>query len=150
MPFLAPLFLAIMVMLYGIFAVQADRAASDAARAQSSNVGGTLLAYRNYVSDYALANPGAVGPVADAALALPTWFRKDARIGNYVIAGRSFVYYVPVGQRMSLADLLYNSEEGASLQMGIARGGMLHSPNAGNTGIGLPGAIPEGSIVLAL
>lgn len=150
MPFLAPFLLVIMTLFFSIAATRIDTDRTSAAQAHAANVGGSLLAYRNWVSEYAVANPQVVGAVSDAALNLPSWFRKNPRIGNYVNSGRGYVYYVPEGARIPLASLLDSELEAPTLQMGIARSGSLFHPHVGSTGVVLPVAIPEGSIVFVL
>lgn len=103
-----------------------------------------MMVYRNAVASFASSNPAVVGSVSDASMGLPAWYIKSPSLGNYVIAGRSFVYF---NARMpGLVDALAQRTE--SMNVGTNAGGVLYSPTAGNTGIALPGQIPVSAVVI--
>lgn len=104
-----------------------------------------MLTYRNAVARYALNNPLATGVIADTALGLPAWYRKHGSLGNYVIAGRSYVFYSG-GDMPGLAGAIYAKTESAAV--GINASGVLNTPTRGNTGIALPAQVPNQAVVI--
>lgn len=104
-----------------------------------------MLTYRNAVARYALNNPLATGVIADTALGLPAWYRKHGSLGNYVSAGRSYVFYSG-GDMPGLAGAVYAKTESAAV--GVNASGMLNTPTRGNTGIALPTQVPNQAVVI--
>ncbi|RBB97363.1 pilus assembly protein PilM [Pseudomonas sp. MWU12-2115] len=114
------------------------------AQSEVEAAAGNMMVYRNAVASFASSNPTMVGSVPDASLGLPTWYIKSPSLGNYVLAGRSFVYFA--GRMPGLVDALVQRTE--SMNVGTNAGGVLYSPKAGNTGITLPAQIPVSSVVI--
>lgn len=112
--------------------------------AEVAAMSGSMLVYRNSISAFTEANPAFVGSVADAALGLPTWYIKPPGLSNYVGAGTSYVYLTTA--LPGLAGALASKTE--STNIGTNLGGILSSPNTGNTGIPLPGQIPLSAVVI--
>lgn len=104
-----------------------------------------LLFYRNTVANYATANPTVTGSIADATLGLPSWYNKPIQLGNYIQAGRSYVFYTGNGAQ-GLASALYKKT--LSINFGTNTGGILYNPASGNTGIPLPPQVPAQSLVI--
>lgn len=100
-----------------------------------------ILIYRNALAEYAHANPNFTGVPADSALPLPTWFNKYPYVSGYVSAGQSFTYYPapPNGLVSRLVDI------SQSQAIGTVVANSLQSPSAGNVGVVVPAAIPNGS-----
>ena len=111
-----------------------------------SAIGGSMMVYRNAVSQYARANPGITGAVADTSLALPAWYTKISGVSNYVTGGKGYVYYS--SQRPELAYQLLK-DTGNSVMCGIVRSGFLYNPIGGTSTIAIPAAIPDESVVYA-
>lgn len=112
----------------------------------AQSVSGNMLVYRNSVIDYARAHPEASGEIAEASLALPTWFRRDQDVKNYVTGGQGYVYYAS-GKNGEASELLRTSKGDALV--GIKRGGLLYNPSLGVLALTLPAAIPESAVVVA-
>jgi hypothetical protein len=104
-----------------------------------------VLTYRNAVARYALNNPLASGVIADTSLGLPSWYRKHGSLGNYVSAGRSYVFYTG-GDMPGLVGAIYAKTE--STAVGTNASGVLNTPARGNTGIALPAQVPNQAVVI--
>lgn len=102
-----------------------------------------MLVYRSAAAEYARMNPGFSGTPSDTALSLPAWYNKPVGVTAYVAGGSSYTYYAQVAPGLPAA-LVTRTE---STVVGINRAGVLVSPTSGNTGIALPGAIPDGAVV---
>lgn len=113
-------------------------------QAEINAVAGNLMVYRNVVSAFSEANPAFVGTATDAVLGLPTWYRRQPGMGNYLSNGKSYVFYtLPLpGLVGSLADRSH------SISVGTNSGGVLVTPVAGNTGIPVPAQIPATAVVI--
>lgn len=143
-----------MPLLWAIFAIAIATAVTFNANLTSQNIGmsdaevaamaGSMLVYRNSVASFSEANPTFVGSVSDPALGLPSWYVKPPGLGNYVGAGKSYVYVTTA--LPGLAGVLASKTQ--STTIGTNQGGVLASPNSGSTGIPLPGQIPLAAVVL--
>lgn len=118
-----------------------DNAEQTQARADVSAIAYNLLTYRNALAEYAHANPTVTGAPADAALALPSWYRKLPNVTGYVSAGQAFTYYPtpPNGLVSKMVDLTQ------SQAIGTVVANTLQSPISGNMGVIVPSTIPNGS-----
>lgn len=104
----------------------------------------SILIYRSAAAAYARANPGFSGVPADSVLVLPSWYAKSAGVTSYILGGIAYTYYsgaAPAGLPAALV------ERTQSTTVGVKRSGTLYSPTAGNTGISIPAAVPEGAVV---
>jgi len=137
-------FLALALML-GLLLDLDDQAARSSESTDLSVLAHSLLVYRNALAEYAVAHPGVTGAVADSALNLPTWYVKASGVQGYIAAGRSYTYCSdpPRGLATQLGELT-----GRSLAVGSVSGGQLVNPFAGQVGVSVPTAIPQGSVVL--
>ncbi|WP_454688229.1 type IV pilus biogenesis protein PilM [Achromobacter aloeverae] len=138
------LLVAMLLLGMGAEKLQADRRDETIAYAQA--LGNNLAIYRAAVARYAQANPAYQGTVTDAALGLPTWFKKFSNANNVISGGKVYVFYLPPGDRPSLDEM---TPEPSGLT-GVARSGRLVSPATQTVSIALPAVIPEGSIVYCL
>jgi len=143
---LFPFLFSLLIFFAGMM-FQSNRANEVAADTnEAAAINGNIRVYRNAVVTYAANNPTANGTISDAALNLPTWFVHMPEVQNVVVAGKAYVFYsTPIP---GLAYEIVKSTNN-SILVGINRGGFLANPLSGNTGISLPAAIPEGSIVYA-
>ena len=112
--------------------------------AEVSAMSGSMLVYRNYVAVFSDANPAFVGSAPDALLNLPDWYKRPVALNNYIVAGKSYVFYSQLlpGLAGELASKTQSTAVGTNL------GGFLNSPNTGNTGIALPPVIPVSAVVI--
>ena len=123
--------------------------AVDSQRTEAAAIAGSMQVYRNSVLAYAQANPSVSGAVPDGNLALPSWYARLNGISNYISTGKGYVYYT--GRSPELAYQVLKATNN-SINVGINQGGNLANPiSTTNTTIpiALPGAIPNGSIVIA-
>ncbi|NVZ63631.1 type IV pilus biogenesis protein PilM [Pseudomonas gingeri] len=113
-------------------------------QADTTSIAYNLLAYRNALANYAQANTGVTGRVADASLSLPSWFIHLSGVDGYIVAGDSFAFYAspPAGLVTQLAVLT-----DASTSVGYVSAGHLISPNSGATAIIIPPNVPDGAAV---
>lgn len=148
MPIYAIILLAV-VLFMGTVGFNAETERNTSEQAEASAISGNIKVYRNAVLSYARANTGYTGTVPDTALSalLPTWYRKASVVNNYVQGGRGFVYVMSPAPTHLLEDLV--TDTGNSIYVGINRNGQLVNPSRGNTGITLPGSIPNNSVVYA-
>lgn len=125
------------------------RAVQNASSTEATAIAGSMRVYRNAVVAYAAAHPATTGAVADASLALPSWFNKFNGVSNYVAAGKAYVYYTATQPQLTY---LIVKASNNSINAGIKQGGNLINPlSSTNTSIpiSLPAAIPDGSVVIA-
>lgn len=140
------IFFSIAIFFGSVFTETQHKLSVDNIAGEASAISGNMMVYRNAVSQYARANPGVTGAVADASLPLPTWYTRISGISNYVTGGKGYVYYS--NQRPELAyKLLKNT--GNSVLCGIKRSGFLYNPISGISTISIPAAIPDESVVYA-
>lgn len=121
--------------------INQDQAIRDA---EISAMSESMLIYRNLVAAFLDANPAYGGVAPDALLSLPTWYNKPSALNNYITAGTSYVFYS--SELRGLAGALASKTE--STLVGTNFGGVLSSPNTGNTGILLPAFIPIYAVVI--
>lgn len=117
--------------------------------AEADTAARNMMVYRNAVSAYLTANPGASGTIADAALSLPTWFAKYSGITNTISGGVIFTYTAtpPAGLAPRLMAVTNNTAT-----VGIKTGGVLINPLSTTNltiPIAIPPAIPNGALVIA-
>lgn len=129
--------------LFGIEQASQNRAVRDA---EVLALSGSMLAYRNVVATFSEANPAFVGSASDSALNLPVWYVRPLNLSNYIVAGKSYIFFTEAvpGLAGSLA------RETESINVGTNIGGVLISPNTGNTGILLPAQIPVSAVTMIL
>ena len=143
MPIIGSL-LILLILFASLFGSNQAHQKQTLQEAEIDAVAGNLMIYRNVVSAYAEANPTTTGAVADATLGLPTWYQRQPGMGNYLVGGKSYVFYTTIlpGLVGTLA------ERSQSMSIGINSGGWLRSPIAGNTGIPLPAQVPQSAVVI--
>lgn len=107
-------------------------------------VSGSVLLYRNIVAIYADAHSTTTGTVSDISLNLPSWYVKPPSLSNYVIAGKSYVFFSDPLPGL-VGELARRTE---STNVGTNQGGILLTPNKASSGIVLPAQVPTGSVVL--
>ncbi|NVE00139.1 type IV pilus biogenesis protein PilM [Massilia sp. BJB1822] len=118
---------------------RAEPARTVAARAE--DLAQNMAVYRSAVVAYAAAHAGFSGTVADAKLALPSWYVRLPWWSNYVDGGMVTVYASSPPPLGFAAELQRVSRY--SMLAGEARGGKLHTPAFGDTGIVLSTAVPN-------
>lgn len=135
--------LVILLFSEGLMMQSYNQADSAAEHSLVDTLVQSLLLYRSAAAEFAMSNPGFTGTPADAALSLPTWFRKPAGISTYIAGGQSYTFYPsgPAGLPAALADTT------ESELVGVKRSGVLVSPRSTSTVIALPASIPEGAVV---
>jgi hypothetical protein len=128
---------------YGLQGAEDDD--SRLAAASAAAVAETMAAYRVAAIDYARSHPGFDGVLPETALVLPAWMRHNASLSCVVSAGTVAVYF-GAGATAGVVDAMDRLSQ-HSLLVGVARRatGTLWSPNAGDTGIAVPRAVPEGA-----
>lgn len=109
-----------------------------------------FIAYRQAVQRYVQANPGASGTISDASLA-PFWltgYVRDANWTNSISGGAMYVYSTAAVPTTTLN--LISNKSGDSALVGIKNTatGRLQSANGFDTGIVLPGWIPNNALVV--
>ena len=107
---------------------------------------GSMLVYRNVVATFSTYNPTFVGSASDSALNLPVWYVRPLHLSNYIVAGKSYIFFTEAVP--GLAGSLARDTE--SINVGTNIGGVLISPNTGNTGILLPAQIPVSAVAMIL
>ncbi|MFJ5299226.1 type IV pilus biogenesis protein PilM [Pseudomonas sp. NPDC088368] len=138
----------IVLLLVGIAAgamgLVNERADAHSKAADLSSIAHNMLIYRNALAEYAHGNQSAVGPVADAALALPSWYIRLPGISGYIASGSSYTYYAspPQGLVRELVTIT-----GTSQAVGYVVNGQLVSPSGGMIGVSVPGVVHNGSAV---
>jgi hypothetical protein len=116
-------------------AAKADIAATD------------VLAYREEVINYLNSNVGFSGAVSDAQIT-PLWgHQRRANWSNIVTNGTMYVYEVSPSPEVLLLDKIYRKTS-RSFMVGRNSSGTLVSANGLSTGITIPLAVPNGSIVI--
>lgn len=138
------IFFAIAIFFGAVYTDTQHQMLADNIAGEASAISGSMMVYRNAVSTYAKANPGVTGSVADASLALPTWYTKMSGVSNYVTGGKGYVYYS--NSRPELAYRLLKDTNNTVLS-GIKRSGMLYNPISGTSTIAIPATIPDESVV---
>ncbi|TAM33766.1 MAG: hypothetical protein EPN61_18145 [Burkholderiaceae bacterium] len=103
-----------------------------------------MAVYSSFVSQYAQANSGYTGSVSDASAGIPTWFKRLGTEKNYVTGGVAYIYSTPTTRAEGLAQA---RAIGANVA-GIVDSGILTAPGQGATGKAIPGAVPNGSLVI--
>lgn len=119
-----------------------DEVSADAATVDT--LSRSMLVYRSAAAEYARNNPAFAGVPADSALSLPNWYSKPAGVTSYLSGGSAYTYYTgatPAGLPAALVDRTQ------ATTVGVKRSGTLFSPTAGNTGITIPAAVPDGAVV---
>lgn len=106
-----------------------------------------MAVYRTAVIEWARSHPHFEGPVDESAVAPPPWWRGHKSM-QAAIQGRVIAVYVtgPAARGVLVESLRLS---GGSIWVGTAKraSGTLHSPTAGDTGIGLPEAVPDEAVV---
>lgn len=126
--------------LAGHVALSGQTGQVRAAPARAGDLAQSMAVYRTAVMAYVAAHAGFRGAVADGDLLLPPWYVRLPWWRNHVADGMVTVYAVPsptgfVAELQRLA--------GGSMLAGEARGGRLHAPAFGDTGIVLPAEVPD-------
>lgn len=138
------LLLTVMFIFASLFHTIQTDIRQDIAVSEVEFLTSSVLLYRNLVVNYADANSTTNGTISDAALVLPSWYRKPPSLTNYVLAGKSYVFFTE--PLPGLAGQLAHKTE--SMNVGINQGGFLSSPNSVSNGLPLPGQIPNGAVVV--
>jgi hypothetical protein len=108
-------------------------------------VAGNMMIFRNLLGTYLATAPTATGKIPDSSLNIPSWFRHDPNVSNYVIGGRGYVFYSG-SDAPGLASELYARIP--VLYVGTNVNGVLVSPAVGDTGITLPPQVPLNAVVI--
>ena len=142
--------MAVVAALMFALTIQGDLVTSvqaTTARGETTSLASNLVIYGTYAINYAMTNPGAQGPVSDAALGVPYWLVRTPFVSTYVSSGRGYAYYagppVPAlaGQVAQQTQLAMNT--------GTVSAGVLVEPQLGATpSIPIPAQIPNGSVVV--
>lgn len=109
-----------------------------------------LIAYRSAVQKYLSANPAATGIIDDSALA-PYWklgYIRNATWTNLIAGSALYVYSNGVVTANTLDSLHQKSRENVLFGTKNAINGRLISYNGFDTGVDLPGSIPNNAIVM--
>lgn len=137
--------LTLMILVALLMSQNNDRAEKAYQTAQLDAIAANMLVYSNAVANYAKANPGISGTVANTSLALPSWYVNIAGVNNYVSAGKAYVFY---GAKAGLLDVLISKTQ--SVSIGTNQSGLLVSPKWGATNITIPAGVPNGALVYVL
>lgn len=116
-------------------------------QAKEADLAVSMSMYRTAVTRYAAEHAAFTGTVQDANLSLPTWYSRYPLWSNWVENGTVVVY--PTGPTpIELATEIVKLS-GNSMLAGVARNAShtLYSPVFGDTGIGIPAGIPDGTPV---
>ncbi|UTY59683.1 type IV pilus biogenesis protein PilM [Massilia sp. erpn] len=109
--------------------------------ARADDLAQNMAVYRSAVAAYAAAHAGFNGTVADASLNLPAWYVRLPWWSNHVADGMVTVYASSPPPLGFAAELQRAAQY--SMLAGEARGGKLHTPAFGDTGIILPAVVPN-------
>ena len=147
MALVATFFFISMMSLVGALYVPVQQAQTNLAVADFSST--SFLAYREALIDYLNANPGFTGVVADSSLTYPWGYQRDPRWTN-VVSGTLYVYEVSPNSPNTtlLLERLYQKTD-KSFMVGRNVSGMLISANGFSTGVTVPAAVPNGTILIA-
>ena len=116
------------------------RTAADVAAA-------SFWAYQEALAAYVTANPSASGTIADASLAFPPGYIRNAAWTN-VVAGGTLYTYSRANLPPASIDAIAN-RGGRTLVIGIAQaGGTMTSLTGGAAGFAIPASIPAGALVV--
>lgn len=137
--------LVLMIMVAFLVSENRNDANNSYNTAQLDAIAANMLVYSNAVGNYAKANPGLSVSVADASLALPSWYVRIAGVNNFISAGTAYVYYTG---RPELVSVL--AEKTESVKVGTNQSGALASPGWGATSIPIPASVPAGAVVYVL
>lgn len=110
----------------------------------------SLLAYRQSVIDYLNANPSFTGSVPDASVTFPWGYVRDPRWTNIVQPGGTLYVYESTANSPNTSqvlDQLYRRTM-SSFMVGRNSGGQLVSANGFATGVTVPAAVPNGSLLI--
>jgi len=147
-----PLWIAtIFIAMVSIYAVnEIPRREAEAAYLIADVSAINFLSYRQAVSKYLDDNPAATGVIDDAALAT-YWqpgYLRDPRWTNLVDGTALYVHSTAIVPQDTVFQVYKRTDE--SLLVGIKNSGTgrLHTPIGFDTGINLPGSIPDNSIVM--
>lgn len=137
-----------MISIAGYVAVGNEiRHPLEAGSSESADLAWSMGVYRGAVLAYARANPGFTGVVPDTALALPTWYRRDARWKNTVEGGRVIVWASGRVSADLVSELVALSNDSLLVGTADAASGRLVSVLRGLTEVPLPAAVPHGAPV---
>jgi len=134
------------VLLMGLTTERFRRDVIATEAASSITAGQNVNVYGAAVSNWAKANASFTGTVSDSTLVLPSWISHPTYLSNYIVAGTSYIYYIP-GSGVSPSRLVsYLSRKGN--KAGINSSGILYN---GSTNVDtVPAAVPNGAVVLVL
>ena len=137
----------LILMTLSAFLVSQNKESADSSysASQLDVIASNMLIYSSALSTYAKANPGLSTAVSDLSLTLPAWFVRIVGVGNYISAGKAYVYY---SGKPELLTILADKTE--SVTVGKNQSGVLVSPRWGTTSIAIPAAIPNGAVVYVL
>ncbi|WP_324729673.1 type IV pilus biogenesis protein PilM [Pseudomonas chlororaphis] len=138
------LFFAILLTSQALFNTHQAGITQAMTDAEISATAGSILVYRNFVAMYAESNPAFVGSAGDVQMSIPSWYIRPPGLNNYIVTGRSYVYYTTMLPGL-VGSLAAKTE---STTVGTNVGGVLNSPNTGNTGIVLPAQVPVAATVI--
>jgi hypothetical protein len=105
--------------------------------------------YREAVNAYASSNQGFSGTIPSGDLVLPVGMVVPPGFSNTVSGGTAYAWVPPGSTAVSPNAILGSLTRVSvgSMLVGMNREGVLVSPILGSTGISLPSAIPNGSVV---
>lgn len=137
----------LVLMTLSAFLISENKEVADVSfnTSQLDAIASNMLIYSSAVAAFAKANPGLSTSVSDVSLTLPSWFVRIVGVGNYVAAGKAYVYYSGKPDLMSVL-----ADKTESISVGKNQSGVLVSPRWGTTGIAIPAAVPNGAVVYAL
>jgi hypothetical protein len=139
-----------MVAAMGAMVVAQEAHNPSLEHAQAGSRANNLALYRSLVVLYAASHPGETGTVADSALLLPPWYRRDPAWAHQILPGSRVIVYAQGSVPPTLASELVELSQGSMLA-GEARtradgSSFLYSPRFGDTGIPLP-PLASGTVV---
>ncbi len=136
--------LTFLLIAVGLIDHYKDQSTRDADSASVDSISRGLLVYRSAASEFARDNPSFTGSPDEDDLNLPGWYSKPTGVTAFVAAGQSFTYYTGNAAAGLPAELVKTTRSGV---VGVNRSGFLMSPSAGQTGISIPAAVPDGAVV---
>jgi len=137
-------FVAILAFLV---ATHEPRETAWAIHAKADVTATSVLAYRESVIDYLNSNSAFTGTVPDASLTYPWGHQRNLAWTNLVSSGTLYIYEVTPGAGQTVQDTIYTKTQ-RSFMVGRNVSGLLVSAKGVETGITVPAAIPEGSILI--
>jgi hypothetical protein len=146
MPIVLALFMLAMLALHASGELGVQEAGREQARVDAAAT--SFLAYREAVLDHLNTTPGFTGTAADAVLAFPWGYLRDARWTHVVDAHGTLYVHATAGNSAPLLLPQLQQKTRNGFLLGRQSGGQLVAASGGSTGITVPASVPEGAVVM--